>query len=407
MTQAETSAPQALITIPYLPIKDPVLIFLIVLVAILVMPLIAKRLKFPSLIGLILTGVVIGPHGLNVLTRDNSFTLFGTVGMLYIMFLAGLELDLDEFSKKRRRSITFGALTFFIPLILGLITVVGILQYSWLAAWWIASMFSTHTLVAYPIASRLGVTRDEAVAVAVGGTIITDTAVLLLLAVFTGSAEGTLNMMFWIKLIISLSLFGVILFWAFPRIGDWFFKHVDAEPNTHAVFILMMVFSAAFLAQLAGVEAIIGAFASGLALNHLVAHESPLKAQLEFVGNTLFVPFFLIGVGMLVDLKVLFGGPRALIVAVTLTSMALISKWLAAYLTQLCFGYSKIQRNLIFGLSASHAAATLAVILIAYQLKIIDDHVLNGTIVLILVTCLTASFMTERAGRQLVKELQN
>ncbi|MGV3523557.1 MAG: cation:proton antiporter [Candidatus Sericytochromatia bacterium] len=387
-----------------LPLSDPVLIFSLVLFIILLMPIVAKRLRVPGLISLILAGVAVGPYGFNLLRRDSSIVLFGTVGLLYIMFLAGLELDLNAFKKTRNRSLAFGALTFALPLLLGLPVCYWILGYQGMASLMIASMFATHTLVAYPIVSRLGLTRTEAVAITVGGTIITDTAVLLILAVLTGSVEGTLNAQFWLRLGVSLAVFGLVVFWGFPRIGSWFFKHLEGEKTAQYIFVLAMVFLAAFMAQMAGVEPIIGAFAAGLALNPLIPHNSSLMNRIEFVGNALFIPFFLISVGMLVDLRVLFNGPQALFVAVTLTAVALLSKWLAAMLTGQIFGYSLQQRQLIFGLSSSHAAATLAVILIGFELQILDENALNGTIVLILITCLVASFVTERAGRALVIE---
>ncbi|PKL76456.1 MAG: sodium:proton antiporter [Candidatus Melainabacteria bacterium HGW-Melainabacteria-1] len=384
-----------------LPLKDPVLIFAVVLLIILMMPILATRIRVPGLICLILAGVAVGPHGFHLLRRDSSIELFGTVGLLYIMFLAGLELDLNAFKKRKLRSLSFGALTFFIPLGLGFPVCHFFLGYDPLASLLIASMFSTHTMVAYPIVSRMGLTRNEAVAIAVGGTMITDTAVLVLLAVITGTHQGTISLDFWLRLLISLLLFGIVVFWFFPRIGSWFFRNLQGERTAQFTFILAMVFLAGFLAQLAGVEAIIGAFAAGLALNRLVPHTSALMYQLEFVGHALFIPFFLIGVGMLVDLNVLLKGPQALLVATTLTLVALLGKWLAAWLTQLLFRYHASQRDLIFGLSASHAAATLAVILIGFDLGLLDENVLNGTIILILITCMVASFVTERAGRAL------
>jgi hypothetical protein len=162
-----------------------------------------------------------------------------------------------------------------------------------------------------------------------------------------------------------------------------------------------MVFLASYLAELAGVEAIIGAFLAGLALNQLIPHTSPLMNRIEFGGNAIFIPFFLISVGMIVDLRVLLKGNDALIIAGALTAMALLSKWLAAFFTQKIFGYTATQRNLIFGLSTSHAAATIAVILIGYNLGIIDENVLNGTIILILITCMVGSFVTANAGKRL------
>ena len=387
-----------------LPITDPVLIFSIVLFIIFLAPLLLQKIKVPSITGLIVAGIAIGPNGFHLLERDSSIVLFGTVGLLYIMFLAGLELEINGFKKSKNKSIVFGFFTFIIPLIIGFIVSHFLLGYNITASILIASMFATHTLVAYPIASKLGLIKNEAVTVVVGGTIITDTAVLLILAVITGSVEGSLDVGFWIKLLISIVIFSVIVFWLFPIIVRWFFKRLEGENVSQYILVLGMVFLASFLAEVAGIEPIIGAFMAGLALNNLVPRTSPLMNRIEFVGNALFIPFFLISVGMLVDLKVLFNGPVALTVAFTLTIAALVGKYLGAYATQKIFKYSVPQRNLIFGLSSAHAAATLAVILIGYNLEIIDDNVLNGTILLIFVTCLISSFVTENAGRKLAIE---
>ncbi len=387
-----------------LPLKDPVLIFSVVLFIILLAPVILRKFRIPSIIGLIIAGVAIGPYGFHLMDRDSSIQLFGTVGLLYIMFLAGLELDLNEFKKNKNRSLIFGILTFSFPFILGILACHFLLKFSYLSSVLVASMFSTHTLVAYPIASKLGISKNNAVTVAVGGTIITDTVVLLILAVITGANKGELNELFWIRLGISLVIFGVILFFLFPIIGKWFFKNMRGDNVSEYIFVLAMVFLAAFLAELAGVEAIIGAFMAGLALNRLIPHTSPVMNRIEFVGNALFIPFFLLGVGMLVDLRVLFKGPEALVVAGILILVAFTGKWIAAFLTQKVFHYSIKERNVLFGLTSAHAAATLAVILIGFQIGLVNENTLNGTIILILVSCLVASFITENAGRKLVLE---
>ncbi len=383
-----------------LPLKDPVPIFSLVLFIILLAPIILRKFRIPSIIGLILAGMAIGDHGFRVIEKG-SIDLFGKAGLLYIMFLAGLELDMTEFRKNRHRSLVFGMFTFFIPLVLGYLLCTYVLHFSLMASLLISSMFATHTLVAYPLASRLGISKNEAVTVAVGGTIITDTAVLLILAIITGAEAGNLNTAFWLQLSISLAIFTVVVIWGFPAIGRWFFRKIKDDKTSHFIFVLALVFLAAFLAELAGVEAIIGAFLAGLALNQLIPHTSPLMNRIEFVGNALFIPFFLISVGMIVDLRVLLKGPEALIIAGSLTAMALVSKWLAAFFTQLSFGYTATQRNVIFGLSSAHAAATIAVVLIGYNMGIISVNVLNGTIVLILITCMVGSFVTESAGRKL------
>lgn len=384
-----------------LPFQDPILIFSTVLLIILIAPAVLKRIRVPGIIGLLLAGVGVGPNGLYLLERDASIVLFGTVGLLYIMFLAGLEIDLHDFQKYRSRSLVFGALTFLIPQTIGTLVGTYFLGFGWPSAILLASMFASHTLLAYPIISRLGLARNEAVSVTVGGTIITDTAALLVLSVIAGAARGELSGAFWLWLSISFVLFVFTVLWLFPRVGTWFFKNSGSDSGSQYVFVLAFVFAAAFLAQVAGVEAIIGAFLAGIALNRLIPGQSPLMNRIHFVGNTLFIPFFLISVGMLVDLRVLLRGPEALIVAVTMIVVACIGKWLPAFLTQALFGYSVAERNIIFGLSNAQAAATLAAVLVGFDLGLLNENVLNGTILMILVTCLISFFVVENAGRQL------
>lgn len=381
---------------------DPILVFSLILAIILLAPILLRKLNIPGIIGLILAGVIIGPHGLYVLEQNSAVDLFSTIGLLYIMFIAGLELDLNEFNSHRNRSLLFGFFTFIIPLGVGFPVCYYLLGYDFNASFLTASMFATHTLVAYPIVSKFGIAKNQAVAITVGGTILTDTAVLIILAVIMGNSQGTLNMEFWIRLIISLILFSAIMFYVVPRVAKWFFQKLESEKHSHYIFVLAIVFFAASLAEMAGVEPIIGAFVAGLALNRLIPHSSALMNRIQFIGNSLFIPFFLISVGMLVDMSIILSGPTALIVAGVLSVVALFGKWLAALFTQLAFKYSKAQRQLIFGLSGAHAAATLAVILVGYNAGILDENILNGTIILILITCLIASFVTERAAKKIV-----
>jgi len=385
------------------PFGNHVLVFSIILAIILISPVLLKRLRIPGIIGLILSGLLVGPHGLNLIEKNAAIDLFSTIGLLYIMFIAGLELDINEFRKNRNKSLVFGSLTFLLPLIVGFPVCYYLLGFDFWASLLTSSMFSTHTLVAYPIVSRLGVSKNRAVAITVGGTILTDTAVLLLLAIILSSSKGSIGPAFWIQLIAALAVFTVIMFYVIPRIAAWFFKKLESERHSHYIFVLLVVFIAAFLAEMAGVEPIIGAFVSGLVLNRLIPHTSVLMNRIEFIGNALFIPFFLISVGMLVDLGVLLNGPAALVIAAVLTAVALLGKWLAALTTKIIYSFSSEEGNLIFGLSSSHAAATLAVILVGFREGLLDENILNGTIILILVTCVVASFVTERSGKALVR----
>ncbi len=393
-----------------LPLTNPVIIFALVLFIILFAPILFSKIKVPHIIGLVIAGVIVGPYGLNLLKRDTSIVLFGTVGLLYIMFLAGLEIDMAEFKKNRKKIFVFGMLTFIFPLVCGTLASFYILGYSFLSSLLLASMFSTHTLVAYPIASKYGVIRNRAVAMAVGGTMITDIIALLLLAAISGMAKEQVSSAFWIRLSISSICFVGTVMFVFPVIVRWFFKRFD-DSVAQYIFVLGMVFLASFLAEVAGVEAIIGAFFSGLVLNRFVPHTSALMNRINFVGNALFIPFFLISVGMLVDVAVLFKGWGPAKVAGVIIFVALVTKYLAAWLTQKIFKLTPNEGKLLFGLSASHAAATLAIILVGYNLiigetpngepiRFLDEDVLNGTILLILVSCGVGSFVTERAAKR-------
>ncbi len=385
-----------------LPFSNPVLVFALILLIILLAPILLQKLKIPGIIGLIISGVIIGPFGLNILEKNSAVDLFSTIGLFYIMFIAGLELDMNEFKSNRNKSLLFGFFTFILPLAIGYPVCRYLLGYDFNASFLIASMFATHTLVAYPIVSRLGVSKNEAVAITVGGTILTDTAVLLILAVIMGNSQGNLDQQFWLRLGVSIVVFSAIMFFLVPRVARWFFQKREHEKHAHYIFVLFIVFFAAFLAEFSGLEPIIGAFVAGLALNQSIPHSSALMNRIEFIGNSLFIPFFLISVGMLVDVTVIFNGPTAIIIAVFLTVSAIIGKWVAAYFIQLSFKYSSAQRQLIFGLSSSHAAATLAVILVGFNAGILDDNVLNGTIILILITCVVASIATENAAKKIL-----
>lgn len=394
-----------------LPLSHPVLIFSLILFIILLAPILLQRIRIPGIIGLIVAGILIGPKGFYIL-EDTAFTeIFSTIGLLYIMFIAGLELDLNQFKANRNKSIIFGAFTFIIPLAIGFPLCYYVLSiwdgnFDFNASLLVASMFATHTLLTYPIVSKLGISKDKAVAVSVGGTILTDTAVLIILAVILGSHTGGLTQDFWIRLGVSLVLYSLVMFLLIPRIAKWFFRKLESEKHSHYIFVLSIVFFSAFLAEIAGLEAIIGAFAAGLALNKLIPSSSALMNRIEFIGNSLFIPFFLISVGMIVDVSVIFSGWTALIIAAVLTIAALFGKWAAAFFTQISFRFSKNQRNLIFGLSGAHAAATLAVIMVGHREGIVDDAILNATVIIILVSCLVASFVTERAAKKMVKEIE-
>ena len=311
-----------------LPLEDPILKFLLILVIILAAPLLLNKLKIPYLLGLIIAGAVIGPHGLNLVLRDSSIILSGTAGLLYIMFLSGLDMDMSDFRKNGTRSLVFGLYTFCVPLLLGILAGYYILGFSIYSSILLAGLFASQTLIAYPIVSKLGIARDKAVTIAVGGTVITDTLALLLLTVIVGMVTGNTDDMFWYRLGISVVLCIAFIMLLFPLIGHWFFKHCSDNISQY-IFVLVMVFLGAYLAHLAGLEPIIGAFLAGLALNRLIPRTSPLMNRIEFVGNAIFIPFFLIGVGMLIDYRAFFRDWESIKVAAVMIVLITAAKYIA------------------------------------------------------------------------------
>lgn len=396
-----------------LPLEDPVLKFLVVLIIILSAPLLLNKIKVPHLLGLIIAGAIVGPNGINILTRDSSIVVTGTTGLLYIMFLAGLEIDLAEFRKNKYKSLGFGAYTFIIPFLFGIAAAHFILHYNWLTSFLFASIFSSHTLISYPLVSKLGVVKNRAVNVTVGGTVITDILALLVLAVVVGMTTGEVNTAFWTQLSVGIILFAVFVLVGFPIIARWFFKKVSDKISQY-IFVLVMIYFAALLAEIAGIEAIIGAFMAGLALNKLIPRTSSLMNRVEFVGNAIFIPFFLISVGMLIDFKVFFKDFETIKVALLMISISIGGKYLASIATQKTFSYTKPEGGIIFGLSSASAAATLATVTVGYNIilgendlgepiRLLDESVLNGSILLILISCTISSFVTQKNAEKLLK----
>ena len=395
-----------------LPLTNPVLIFSVILFVILFTPILLDRLSVPHLIGLIIAGVFIGPYGFNIITRDSSIVLFGTVGLLYLMFISSLEMDMNEFRKNSGKSVLFGIYTFVVPMVLGTFTSYYILKFSWLTSVLLASMYASNTLITYPIVSKLGVAKNRAVNISVGATIITTVGALIVLAIIVAMTRGEISTGFWLRMGVSFLLFGMVIIFIFPLIGRWFFKRYHESVGQY-IFVLAMVFLGSFLSQIAGIEPIVGAFLVGMSLNKLIPSTSPLMNRIEFVGNALFIPFFLIGVGMLIDIRTFIADRNTLLVAFMMTAVATAAKWIAAWLTQKSFRFSATERGLMFGLTNSQAASTLAAVLVGYNvilgsaadgspIRLLNDAVLNGTVIMILITCTIASFVTQRNAQRVV-----
>ncbi len=394
-----------------LPLADPILKFLLILLIILAAPLILNKLRVPHLLGLIIAGAVIGPHGFNLVLRDSSIILSGTAGLLYIMFLAGLEIDIGDFKKNSVKSLVFGMYTFCIPMIIGTVVGYWVLKLSIESSVLLASMFASHTLIAYPIISRLGISKDPAVTITVGGTMITDVLALLVLAIIVGMVTGNTDSAFWWTMGVSVVFVAAFILVVLPYICRWFFKNVQDSISQY-IFVLSIVFLGAFLAELAGMEGIIGSFLVGLSLSRLIPNTSPLMNRIEFVGNSIFIPFFLISVGMLINYKAFFTSFETIKVGIIMIIVATLAKYAAAWATQKSFRLSLDQKRVIFGLSNAQAAATLAAVMVGYNvitgttpdgepIRLLNESILNGTILMILVTCTMASFSTQKGAHNI------
>lgn len=382
-------------------ITSPVAIFLVVLLIMLCAPMILNRLKIPHVIGLILAGVLVGPHGFNILARDMSFEVFGQVGILYLMFLAGLEIDMYHLKRNIGRGAVFGLYTFFIPLLIGAAGAYIFLGLDLLTSTLLASMFAAHTLLAYPIISRLGLSKNPAVIIAIAGTIFTVLGSLTVLAGVVGVChDGAFSILGTLKLLAMLVIYCILTVYLFPRIARWFFKRYS-DGIMQFIFVLAVVFVAAQSAVAIGIEGVFGAFMAGLVLNRYVPARSPLMSRIEFVGNAIFIPYFLIGVGMLINMGVLLKGWNTVYVATVMSVIAMGSKWLAAYAAQRTYHLKPIDRSVLYQLTNAHTAVALAVVMIGYNMHIFGEEILNGTVIMILVTCTVSSIGTSRAATRL------
>ena len=383
------------------PVSEPTWIFLGVLCIVLFAPLIFNKLRMPHIIGMILAGLLIGPKGLNILARDDSFELFGKVGLYYIMFLASLEINMQEMKQAKGGALLMGLAVFLIPIGLGMLSNMFVLEYNLIASLLLASMYASYTLISYPIVARYGLSRLRCVNFVVGGTIITDTLTLFVLAVVAGTCTGEASVWFVLWMLVKLLAIVAIIIFAFPRIARYFFRTYN-DSVIQYIFVMAMLFLGAGMMELAGMEGILGAFITGLVLNRLIPHSSPLMRRIDFVGNAIFIPYFLIGVGMMIDLGVLFKGGDSLLVAAVMVVTALVGKWLASFLVARTYKMTTGEQYLMFGLSTSQAAATLAAAIVGHEVGLLNEDVLNGTILLILVTCIVSSLVSDRASRNLV-----
>ena len=391
----------------YLPITDPTLIFFVVLLIILFAPIVMSKLRIPHIIGMVLAGVVIGQYGFNILERDNSFELFGRVGLYYIMFLAGLEMDMQGAKKQSQRFLIFGLLTCLVPLILTYVMAIAFLGYSGKASFLLGCIMASNTLIAYPIIGRYGLQRHPSVVLSVGSSMISLFLALVMLAALSGSFENDNGWMFWFLFVAKFALFCAGSIILIPKLTRYFLRRYS-DAVMQYIFVLGIMFLSASLTSLIGLEGIFGAFFSGLILNRYIPHVSPLMNRIEFIGNALFIPYFLIGVGMLINVRTLFTGIDVIWVVLLIVFFGTFGKAVAAYISSLIFRLPKADGHMMFGLTSAHAAGAIAMVMVGMRLEVapgqylVNDDMLNGVVMMILFTCIISTLMTEHASQQII-----
>ena len=397
----------------YFPITDPTLIFFVVLCIILFAPIVMSRLRIPHIIGMVLAGIMVGRYGLNILERDSSFELFGKVGLLYIMFLAGLEMNLTNIRKRQRQFLVFGLLTFAIPFCTAYLVGIFLLGYSEITSLLLACIFASNTLIAYPIVCKFGLQKHPSVALSVGSSMIALTLSLLILAAIVGSASGDAGVTFWVLFVTKVILFCTVLSLVIPRLTRWFFNHYYDSVMLY-IYTMSVLFLSAAVSEFCGLEGIFGAFMAGLALNRYIPSVSPLMNRIEFIGNALFIPYFLIGVGMLIDISVLFHGYDTLWVVFCMVVFATLGKAIAAYASCFIFKAPLLSGHMMFGLTEAHAAGGIAMTMVGMHMMlpdgsyVFDANVLNGVVMMILFTCIVSSIVVDNSAQAiLLKEKLN
>lgn len=388
------------------PITDPTLIFFVVMLIILFAPIVMGKLRIPHIIGMVLAGVAVGQYGLNILVRDDSFELFGKVGLYYIMFLASLEMDIEGVRRNKGRFGVFGLLTFAVPSIMTYVACITVLHYSVLASLLLGCIMASNTLIAYPIVGRYGLQRKPSVTLSVGSSMISLLMALVSLAAIVAAYGGNTGVMFWLWFVGKFVGYCVLMALLIPRLARWFLRRYS-DAVMQFIFVMSMLFMSAALSEAVGLEGIFGAFVAGLILNRFIPHVSPLMNRIEFIGNALFIPYFLIGVGMLINLRLLFAGGGIVGVVIMIVVFGTVGKAVAAYLAGWLFRLPVSSGNMMFGLTSAHAAGAIAMLMVGMKMEVepgvplVTDDMLNGVVIMILFTCIISTIVTERAAQQI------
>ena len=370
-------------------------VFTVVGLVVVFGPIVAERLRLPGLLGLLMFGALIGPNMLDVLPRTAGLQAVGSIGVLYLIFLAGLQLDLEAFVRYRVISAGFGLLTAFIPMALGF-GVALLLDIDPRPALLIGSFWASFTLIAYPTVARYGLTKTRPVAAIVGASAITDGVSLVVLALIVGAETGNASgARLLLEIILGFIVLGIYCFVVVPKIARWFFTGLGQERTLRYMLVFISLTSSAVVAELVGVEPRIGAFFVGVGLNRLVPNASPLMAVTDFFGNAFFIPTFLISVGLIFDPEVMFVW-STIRLALGFVAALVVGKAIAAWITGRIFGLVKAEVGLLFSMSVAQAAATLAATVIGFDIGLYGSDVVNAVMVVVGVSLILTSIGTNR-----------
>jgi Kef-type K+ transport system membrane component KefB len=385
--------------------------FALGMVIIVGIPSLSRRVRLPAVVGLLLSGVVIGPHVLGIFGEQRPVVdFFADLGKLLLMFVAGLEIDLDHFRQAKGRSIIFGLITTGIPLLLG--AAVGLLfGYGVIASIVIGSLLASHTLLGLPVVARLGVNRLEPITITVGATVLSDMLSLVVFAVCVSTYESGFSVAAITKQLLEIAVFVPLVLFGLSRLGAYTLKKVEAQEDAYFVLMFGIMAVAGELAQTINLPGIVGAFLGGLAVNAVV-HDKPAKEKLEFFGNAFFIPIFFIVTGFLIDpvafvQTIIDNFALALAIIVALIA----GKWIAAEIAGGAFKYTPAARMTMWSLTLPQVAATLAATLVAFNTfdpqhqQLIDHRMLNVVLVLVLTTATLGPVLTERFAPRMLRDL--
>jgi len=375
-------------------LNKPVGFFLLVMTIILVTPLLSERVKLPGIIGIIIGGMLIGPHGFGLMEAGDRIEFLSTIGLVYLMFSAGLEVDINQFLRVRGRAVVFGMITFIFPQLMGM-GLGYILRLDFLGMILLGSAFASHTLIAFPILTKLGVTRNEAIAVTTGATVLTDIGAFVVLAVVLGAKSGGISAGYFVQLIISLTIFALAIVFGLPRLGKFVFKRISGRA-VEFQFVIVTLFISAFVAELIGVHEVVGAFLAGLAINATLPRHSPVTGHVLFIGESFFIPVFILYSGLITDPLTFLKSPQTIIVAIGVTIVAYVSKFIAAWITARIYKYTKSEFWTVYGLSHAQAAVTIPTLVIGLETGLFDSTLFNAAILMILLTSITSPLLVQR-----------